>query len=380
MKETVHFTKMHGAGNDYIYVDTQLYNIPDPEKAAIAWSAYHTGIGSDGLVLIGKPQDGRRADYSMRIFNADGSEAMMCGNASRCIGKYLYEKGLTRKETIRLETLSGIKILKLHLQDNKKVVESVTVDMLKPRLENPQQFRGPSVLEADDRIFEGTYVCMGNPHFVTFVDDIDTIDIAHYGKILERDEAFPQRCNIEFAQITDTDIIRTRVWERGSGITMACGTGACATAVAAAMTKRAGRKSSIVMDGGTLERGPVRAGVCTPAGTAAKSRGLSAHGVLWFSSLFGGGRAGCEEPGRPGDVPLQKGPEARCRSLFSESYPPMKRDCCTGISPCAAVPFLVLAGHGAQWRDLNWLFCISCTIIKNCEVYTRYHWERRITP
>ena len=253
MKETVHFTKMQGAGNDYIYVDTQQYDIPDPEKAAIAWSAYHTGIGSDGLVLIGKPQDGRRADYSMRIFNADGSEAMMCGNASRCIGKYLYEKGLTRKDTIRLETLSGIKILKLHLQDNKEVVESVTVDMLEPKLENPEQFIGPSVLEADGRKFEGTYVCMGNPHFVTFVDDIDTIDIAHYGKILERDKAFPQSCNIEFAQVTDTDAIRTRVWERGSGITMACGTGACATAVAAALTKRTGRKSSIVMDGGTLE-------------------------------------------------------------------------------------------------------------------------------
>ena len=253
MKETVHFTKMQGAGNDYIYIDTQQYDIPDPEKAAIAWSAYHTGIGSDGLVLIGKPHDGSRADYSMRIFNADGSEAMMCGNASRCIGKYLYEKGLTRKDTIRLETLSGIKILKLHLQDNKEVVESVTVDMLKPELENPEQFIGPSVLEADGRKFEGTYVCMGNPHFVTFVDDIDTIDIAHYGKILARDKAFPQRCNIEFAQVTDTDAIRTRVWERGSGITMACGTGACATAVAAALTKRTGRKSSIVMDGGTLE-------------------------------------------------------------------------------------------------------------------------------
>lgn len=253
MKETVHFTKMQGAGNDYIYVDTQMYDIPDPKKAAIAWSAYHTGIGSDGLVLIGKPHDGIRADYSMRIFNADGSEAMMCGNASRCIGKYLYEKGLTRKDTIRLETLSGIKILKLHLQDNKEVVESVTVDMLEPKLENPEQFIGPSMLEADGRKFEGTYVCMGNPHFVTFVDDIDTIDIAHYGKILERDKAFPQRCNIEFAQVTDTDAIRTRVWERGSGITMACGTGACATAVAAALTKRTGRKSSIVMDGGTLE-------------------------------------------------------------------------------------------------------------------------------
>ena len=251
MKETIHFTKMHGAGNDYIYVDTQLYDIPDPQKAAIAWSAYHTGIGSDGLVLIGKPQDGRRADFSMRIFNADGSEAMMCGNASRCIGKYVFEKGLTRKDTIRLETLSGIKILKLHIT-NQKIVESVTVDMLQPRLENKEQFVGPTTLEAAGRKFEGTYVCMGNPHFVTFVDDIDTIDIAHYGKILERDKAFPQRCNIEFAQITGTDIIRTRVWERGSGITMACGTGACATAVAASVTKRASRKSSIVMDGGTL--------------------------------------------------------------------------------------------------------------------------------
>ena len=254
MRTKVHFTKMQGAGNDYIYVDTTLYNIPDPEKAAIAWSAYHTGIGSDGLVLIGKPQDGRRADYSMRIFNADGSEAMMCGNASRCIGKYLYEKGLTRKDTIRLETLSGIKILRLHIQDNGKVVDSVTVDMLQPKLENKEQFV-PSeestrttedgikqvTLEADGRKFEGTYVCMGNPHFATFVDDIDTIDIAHYGKILERDSTFPQRCNIEFAQTTETDIIRTRVWERGSGITMACGTGACATATAAAIT-----------DGGTL--------------------------------------------------------------------------------------------------------------------------------
>ena len=252
MRRTVHFTKMHGAGNDYIYVDTQLYDIPNPEEAAIAWSAYHTGIGSDGLVLIGKPHDGRRADYSMRIFNADGSEAMMCGNASRCIGKYLFEKGLTRKDTIRLETLSAIKILKLHIQDDREV-ESVTVDMLKPLLQNPEQFVGPSVLAADGRIFEGTYVCMGNPHFVTFVDDIDTIDIAHYGKLLEHNEAFPQRCNIEFAQRIDDDSFRTRVWERGSGITMACGTGACATAVAAFLTGRASRQSHIVMDGGTLQ-------------------------------------------------------------------------------------------------------------------------------
>ena len=249
-EKLVRFTKMHGAGNDYIYVDTQLYDIPDPERTAIAWSAYHTAIGSDGLVLIGKPHDGRRADYSMRIFNADGSEAMMCGNASRCIGKYLYEKGLTQKEEIRLETLSGVKILRLHVQDGK--VELVTVDMLRPLLENKEQFTGQATLEADGRTFEGTFVCMGNPHFVTFVDDIGTIDIAHYGKLLEHDSAFPQRCNIEFAQLTTPDTIRTRVWERGSGITMACGTGACATAVAASLTGRASRKSSIVMDGGTL--------------------------------------------------------------------------------------------------------------------------------
>ena len=176
----------------------------------------------------------------------------MCGNASRCIGKYLYEKGLTRKDTIRLETLSGIKILKLHIKDGKEV-ESVTVDMLQPKTENPEQFASDTnILEADERKFEGTYVCMGNPHFVTFVDDIDTIDIAHYGKILERDKAFPQRCNIEFAQVTAPDTIRTRVWERGSGITMACGTGACATAVAAVITQKAGRHSDIVMDGGTI--------------------------------------------------------------------------------------------------------------------------------
>lgn len=256
MKRMIRFTKMHGAGNDYIYVNTLLYSIPDPKRAAVAWSAYHTGIGSDGLVLIGKPQDGRRADYSMRIFNADGSEAMMCGNASRCIGKYLYEKGLTHKKVIRLETLSGIKTLHLHVEGNQDdgSVTSVTVDMLRPKLENKEQFllASPAVLEADGRHFEGTFVSMGNPHFVIFVDDIDTIDIARYGKILERDKAFPQRCNIEFAQVMADGSVRTRVWERGSGITMACGTGACATAAAAVLTQRAGRESQIVMDGGTL--------------------------------------------------------------------------------------------------------------------------------
>ena len=253
MKETVHFTKMHGAGNDYIYVDTQLYDIPDPEKAAIAWSAYHTGIGSDGLVLIGKPKDSRRADYSMRIFNADGSEAMMCGNASRCIGKYLYEKGLTRKDTIRLETLSGVKILKLHIQDNHKIVDSVTVDMLKPKLENPEQFIGPSVLAADERIFEGTYVCMGNPHLVIFIDDIKNVNLPAIGPKLENHPLFPERTNVEFVEVLPDGSLRMRVWERGSGITMACGTGACATAVAAYLNHKAGRKSRVRMDGGDLQ-------------------------------------------------------------------------------------------------------------------------------
>lgn len=251
-RQKIRFTKMHGAGNDYIYVNTLLYNIDNPEEKSILWSDRHKGIGSDGLVLICKPTTGE-ADYRMRIFNADGSEAMMCGNASRCIGKYLFERGLTDKTEIKLETLSGIKTLKLHLSSDNKSVSSVTVDMLEPELKNEKQYipTGNGTLVADGRKFEGTFVCMGNPHFVTFVDDITDIDIAKYGKILERDKAFPERCNIEFAQIMPQSI-RTRVWERGSGITMACGTGACATAVAAAHTGRALRKSRIVMDGGEL--------------------------------------------------------------------------------------------------------------------------------
>jgi diaminopimelate epimerase len=253
MIKTVKFTKMHGAGNDYIYVDTLLYSIPDPSAAAIKWSAPHTGIGSDGLVLIGKPSITSGADFSMRIFNADGSEAMMCGNASRCIGKYLYERKLTDKTEIKLETLSGVKTLRLHLATG-GTVESGTVDMLEPRLHVPEQYDESCLgeLSASFRKFRGTFVSMGNPHFVTFVDDIDTIDIARYGSEMEHDAAFPQRCNIEFAQVMPDGTIRTRVWERGSGITMACGTGACATAVAAQITGRAQNKSTIKMDGGTL--------------------------------------------------------------------------------------------------------------------------------
>lgn len=248
---------MHGAGNDYIYVDTQKYDVPDPSAAAIAWSDRHTGIGSDGLVLIGKPYGGVDADFSMRIFNADGSEAKMCGNASRCIGKYLYERRLTDKTTIRLQTLSGVKLLKLHLVGNETPetkVKSVTVDMLAPSFRVSEQYDETvgGVLTVGSRTFHGTFVSMGNPHFVCFVDDIDTLDVARYGSAMEYATAFPERCNIEFAELKSDGTIRTRVWERGSGITMACGTGACATAVAAAVTGRALRRSIIAMDGGTL--------------------------------------------------------------------------------------------------------------------------------
>ena len=270
----IRFTKMHGCGNDYIYVNVMQYPIADPVQASILWSDRHKGIGSDGLVLIGASPI-PEADFSMRIFNADGSEAMMCGNASRCIGKYLYERGLTDKDKILLLTRSGVKTLQLHVaqplpshqEEGPGVgsVTSVTVDMGIPQLENPEQFAISRGLN------QGTFVSMGNPHYVIFTDNVD--QVAETGCILEHHPAFPQRCNIEFAAPLsspkgDTMVpadrtieapsgavggaFRVRVWERGSGITQACGTGACATAVAAFVTGRAGRQSQIVMDGGTL--------------------------------------------------------------------------------------------------------------------------------
>ena len=281
MKRKIHFTKMHGAGNDYIYVDTLLYHIGDPAAAAREWSDRHKGIGSDGLVLIGRsplPE----ADFTMRIFNADGSEAMMCGNASRCVGKYVYERSLTpdpgltpnpspkgegnfkgegsghHEKQIRLLTLSGIKTLYLHITDG--IVESVTVDMGEPVFDEPRQYN-PSIAQKLSTPLAlrrgvggeaGTFVSMGNPHYVIFVDDVDAIDVAREGAILEHHPAFPERANIEFAEMRP-DGIRVRVWERGSGITMACGTGACATAVAACKTGRADHASRILMDGGELE-------------------------------------------------------------------------------------------------------------------------------
>ena len=249
----VPFTKMHGCGNDYIYVNAMQHPIADPQACAIRWSDRHKGIGSDGLVLIDKSPV-PEADFSMRIFNADGSEAMMCGNASRSIGKYLYERRThpwpfpvkeengCQETGIRLLTLSGIKTLQLHIIDSK--VESVTVDMGEPILEDESLFVG------NRGMGKGIFVSMGNPHYVIFTDDVD--QVGETGAILERHPAFPRRCNIEFARIQPDGSIRTRVWERGSGITMACGTGACATAVAACLSGRADRMNDIVMDGGTL--------------------------------------------------------------------------------------------------------------------------------
>ena len=239
----IRFTKMHGAGNDYIYVNTIKYPIENPEELAVMWSKYHTGIGSDGLVLIGTS---KTADFSMRIFNADGSEAMMCGNASRSIGKYLYEEGLTAKTEVTLETLSGIKTLRLHLtKDNH--VDEVTVDMGLPKVIGKVQ------LGDGYGYTEGVSVSMGNPHLVIFVNNISEVDINTVGPSLEKHPLFPDRVNVEFAQTFQDGYIRMRVWERGSGITMACGTGACATAVAAAYTGKCGRESSVKMDGGTLK-------------------------------------------------------------------------------------------------------------------------------
>ena len=235
---------MHGAGNDYIYVDATRYHIPDPAAAAIAWSHRHYGIGSDGLVLIGRP-DAECADFSMRLFNADGSEAAMCGNASRCVGKLVHEMGLTRQRHLRLSTPSGVKLLELEVDEHDKV-KGVIVDMLAPVFDDERLF-----LPAGDPLPDGYFVSMGNPLYVIFIDDLDTIDVAAQGAQLEWHSRFPQRCNIVFAQPVD-NALRVRVWERGSGITLACGTGACAAVAAAVRAGLASRHCDVIMDGGTL--------------------------------------------------------------------------------------------------------------------------------
>ena len=233
---------MHGAGNDYIYVDTGKYPLENPGELAVKWSARHTGIGADGLVLIGTSGT---ADFSMRIFNADGSEALMCGNAARCIGKYVYENKLTDKTCLALETLSGIRELRLRVEN--EIVTAVTVDMGKP-----ETIETALSIEAGGERYTGTVVSMGNPHFVIFVDDISKVNLAAAGPLLEKHPRFPGRTNVEFVQVKSPAGIRMRVWERGSGITMACGTGACAAVVAAVVNGKTQRKAQVEMDGGAL--------------------------------------------------------------------------------------------------------------------------------
>lgn len=249
------FTKMQGIGNDYIYVNCFEENIADPEAVSIKVSDRHFGIGSDGLVLI-MPSD--KADLRMRIFNADGSEAKMCGNASRCIGKYAYERGLVTKETITLETNSGIKVL--HLDTDGGKVKSVSVDMGRAVFEPaaiPIASSEPMILSpitAGGITYTATAVSIGNPHCVIFGEDPDTIALESKGRELEFHPMFPDRVNVEFAHIVSEDTIKMRVWERGSGETLACGTGACATAAAAVKNGYCPPEKEIhlLLRGGTL--------------------------------------------------------------------------------------------------------------------------------
>lgn len=249
--QTLHFTKMHGLGNDYIYFNVIDNPLPNPNALSVTFSDRHTGIGGDGIVLIGSSQKG---DFSMRIFNADGSEAKMCGNASRCIGKYLYDKGLTDKKVIRLDTLSGIKTLNLHVDESNKV-DTVDVDMGEGKLLNlPDGTIERDTVTAFGQKFTATAIDMGNPHLVLFVNNAETVDVANIGASLETNPKFPGGINVEFVQVIDRNHIRMRVWERGSGITKACGTGACASAVASAMANLTEPEKCIVkMDGGDLK-------------------------------------------------------------------------------------------------------------------------------
>lgn len=251
----IRFTKMHGAGNDYIYVYTPENPLGNPSEMAAEWSKFHTGIGSDGLILIGKSD---KADFSMRMFNNDGSEGIMCGNGVRCVGKFVYDHRLTSRKSVSVETLGGVKILQL-FTDDKDLVASATVDMGEPVLADAQLLATPTggmqegIVEACGKQYSGTFVSMGNPHFVIFVKDISGIDLAAEGSAIEKLPIFPCGCNIEFAEVKADGVLQTRVWERGSGITMACGTGACATAVAAKLIGINAGKSTIAMDGGNLQ-------------------------------------------------------------------------------------------------------------------------------
>ncbi|MBD5280338.1 MAG: diaminopimelate epimerase [Bacteroides sp.] len=257
----LYFTKMHGAGNDYVYIDT--FNTPTSNEVrsedlpiiSRKISDRHFGVGGDGLIAI---LPSANADFRMRMFNADGSEAQMCGNGSRCVAKYVYDKGLTDKTTITLETLAGIKVLKLHIEDGE--VKSVTVDMGPayhkrgeiPAAGDPESEMIDEAVKIDDRVLEITGIGMGNPHGVIFTDEITDKDIHHYGRMLEAADIWPEKANIEFVKVVSADTLEMRVWERGSGETLACGTGACASLVAAFKKGLTGTEADLRLLGGTL--------------------------------------------------------------------------------------------------------------------------------
>ena len=250
------FTKMHGLGNDYVYVSTFDQPAPaDPSRLAIAVSDRHFGIGADGLILI-TPSD--RADARMRMFNADGSEGEMCGNGVRCVAKYIRDHGLVAKDRVTIETGRGVLALDLELAGDE--VHRVRVDMGAPILdpaEIPTRLAGrPPVdapLRVDGRVFAVTAVSMGNPHAVIYVDDASEFPLEALGPLIEHDAAFPRRVNVHVVEVYGPDEVRMRTWERGSGITLACGTGACAVCVAGVLTGRSARRMLAHLPGGDLE-------------------------------------------------------------------------------------------------------------------------------
>lgn len=251
----IKFTKMQGLGNDYVYIDAINQNIDNRSELARFVSNRNFGVGSDGLILI---ERSNTADFKMTMFNSDGSQAEMCGNGIRCVAKFVYDKGLTDKTILQIETLAGIKILELNVENGK--VKTVRVDMGEPIFE-PERIPVIStenpvknlVLNAKDKQFKFTCVSMGNPHAITIVEDTEKFDVKKYGEELEVNKAFPRRANVEFAQIMNKNTIKMRVWERGAGETLACGTGACATAVACNLNGFTDRKVIIELLGGNLE-------------------------------------------------------------------------------------------------------------------------------
>ena len=250
----LNFTKMQGLGNDYVYIDATKENIENPSELSKYISDRHFGVGSDGLILI-CPSD--KADFRMRMFNSDGSEAEMCGNGIRCVGKFVYDKKLIDKTLVTIETKAGIKTLKLNIKN--KEVDTVRVDMGTPILESEkipvitdEKIVQNLKLNALDKSFNFTCVSMGNPHAVTIVDNVSDFDVKKYGSILEINEVFPNKTNVEFVEIKDPENIKMRVWERGAGETLACGTGACASAVACNLNGLTKRSVNVELLGGNL--------------------------------------------------------------------------------------------------------------------------------